>query len=96
MSHSAASIVAYLELLHASRHLIATAYTDGGVTLDEDNRRRVGRLQQHRVLVPYLQDDFRLSPSLGRHLDEVFQRQRSYTVGANFGKPDLAHEKERC
>lgn len=83
MSHSAASIVAYLELLHASRHLIAAAYTDGGVTMDEDNRRRVGQLQQHRVLVPYLQDDFRLSPSLGRHLDEVFQRQRSYAVGAN-------------
>ena len=41
---------------------------------------------QHRVLIPYFQQDFRISPTLGRHLDEVFQRQRSYAVGANFGE----------
>ncbi|MEO6321935.1 MAG: hypothetical protein ABIR56_14710 [Polaromonas sp.] len=86
MSQSVASIVAYLELLHANRHLVAAAYSHGGVAMDEDNQRRVRQLQQHRVLVPYLQDDFRLSPRLGRHLDEVLQRQRSYAVGANFGE----------
>lgn len=93
MSQSVASIVAYLELLHANRHLVAAAYSHGGVALDEDNQRRVRQLQQQRVLVPYLQDDFRLSPSLGRHLDEVFQRQRSYAVGANFG--ELVHRLEQ-
>lgn len=86
MSQGINSIVAYLELLHANRHLIAAAYCNGGVGIDEENQRKVRQLQQHRVLVPYLQDDFRLSPSFGRHLDEVFQRQRSYAVGANFGE----------
>ena len=93
MSQSVASIVAYLELLHANRHLVAAAYSNGGVAMDEENQRRVRQLQQQRVLVPYLQDDFRLSPSLGRHLDEVFQRQRSYAVGANFG--ELVHRLEQ-
>lgn len=86
MSQSADSIIAYLELLHANRHLIANTYCNGGVSMNEDNQRRVRQLQQHRVLIPYFQDDFRLSPSLGQHLDEVFQRQRSYAVGANFGE----------
>nr|WP_294863799.1 hypothetical protein [uncultured Pseudogulbenkiania sp.] len=86
MSQSADSIISYLELLHSNRHLIAAAYCNGGVGMDEDNQRRIRQLQQHRVLIPYFQDDYRLSPSLGRHLDEVFQRQRSYAVGANFGE----------
>lgn len=86
MSQSADSIIAYIELLHSNRHLIASAYCNGGVGLNEDNQRRVRQLQQHRVLIPYIQDEFRLSPSLSRHMDEVFQRQRSYAVGANFGE----------
>lgn len=93
MSQSPASIVAYLELLHANRELIAAAYGHGGIVMNEDNQRRIRQLQQHRVLLPYLQDDFRISPSLGRHLDEVFQRQRSYVVGANFG--ELIHRLEQ-
>ena len=86
MSQTESGIVAYLDLLHANRHLIAAAYCNGGVNMDDDNQRKIRQLQQHRVLIPYHQDDFRLSPSFGRHLDEVFQRQRSYAVGANFGE----------
>lgn len=86
MSQSINSIVSYLELLHANRHLIAATYCNGGVGIDAENQRKVRQLQQHRVLIPYFQDDFRLSPSFERHLDEVFQRQRSYAIGANFGE----------
>ena len=93
MSQSAASIVAYLELLHANRHLVAAAYSNGGVASDADNLRKIRQLQQSRVLVHYVQDDFRLSPSLSRHFDEVFQRQRSYAVGANFS--ELLHRLEQ-
>ena len=85
MSQSIDSIVAYIDLLHANRQLIAAAYCNGGVVLDPDNQRRIRQLQQHRVMLPYFQNEFRLSLSLGRHLDEAFQRQRSYAVGANFG-----------
>lgn len=86
MSQSIDTIVAYLEVLHANRHLIAAAYCQGGIALEDENQRRIRQLMQHRVLIPYFQQDFRISPTLGRHLDEVFQRQRSYAVGANFGE----------
>lgn len=86
MSQSIDTIVAYLEVLHANRELIAAAYCQGGVALEDANQRRIRQLMQHRVLIPYFQQDFRISPTLGRHLDEVFQRQRSYAVGANFGE----------
>ena len=79
------TIVAHLELLHANKHLIAAAYCRGGVAQDEENQRSIRQLMQHRVLIRYFQQDFRISPTLGRHLDEVSQRQRSYAVGANFG-----------
>ncbi|MBH2020113.1 MAG: hypothetical protein I8H91_11330 [Burkholderiales bacterium] len=85
MSQSIDTIVAYLEVLHVNRHLIAAAYCQGGIALEDENQRRIRQLMQHRVLIPYFQQDFRISPTLGRHLDEVFQRQRSYAVGANFG-----------
>lgn len=86
MSQSIDTIVAYLEVLHANRLLIAAAYCQGGIALEDENQRRIRQLMQHRVLIPYFQQDFRISPTLGRHLDEVFQRQRSYAVGANFGE----------
>ena len=85
MSQSIDSIMDYIALLHANKDLIAAAYCNGGVILDPDNQRRIRQLQQYRVMLPYFQNEFRLSLSLGRHLDEAFQRQRSYAVGANFG-----------
>ena len=89
MSQSVDTIVAYLEVLHANKHLIAEAYCNGGIALEEENQRKIRQLIENRVLIPYFQQDFRISPTLGRHLDEVFQRQRSYAVGANF--VDLAN-----
>ncbi len=86
MSQTKDSIVAYLELLHANRQLIAQAYANGGATLDESNQRQMHKLVQSRVLMPYLQNDYRLNVSLANHLNEVFQRQRRYMVGANFSE----------
>lgn len=86
MNQSADSIVVYLDALHANRHLIADAYNQGGVVMVEENQRKIRQLQQHRALVPYIHDEFRLNSSLSRHLDEVFQRQRNYAIGANFGE----------
>lgn len=89
MSQNTDTIVAYLDVLHANKHLIAAAYCQGGIVLDEDNQRKIRQLLQHRVLTPYFEQDFRINPTLVRHLDGVFQKQRSYAVGANFG--DLTH-----
>lgn len=86
MSRAQDGIVAYLELLHTHRHLIAAAWAHGGaLTADEDNRRAVTELQRRRTLIPYVDAEFRLNPSLGRHLDEVFDRARLYAVGADLG-----------
>lgn len=85
LSHTTDSIENYIKLLYDNRELIAQAYCNGGVSLTEDNRKKVHALQQARVLLPYMQDEFKVTPSLNRHLDEVFTRQRSYAIGANFG-----------
>ncbi|HMW31443.1 MAG TPA: hypothetical protein PLP08_18045 [Plasticicumulans sp.] len=86
MSRAQDGIVAYLELLHAHRHLIAAAWANGGaLSAGDDNRRAVTELQRRRTLIPYIDDEFRLNPSLGRHLDEVFDRARLYAVGADLG-----------
>lgn len=84
MSATADSIVAYLNVLHTHRELIAETYQQNSITLTAENQRAIRLLQQQRILSPYLQDEFRLTPSLTRHLDEVFQRQRNYAIGSNF------------
>ncbi|MFY9259895.1 MAG: hypothetical protein WAO71_05225 [Gallionella sp.] len=81
---SAEGIASYLAVLHKHRLLIADAYHGNTLTRSEENHRAISELQQHRALIPYLQDEFRLSPSLSRHLDEVSQRQRNYAVSSNF------------
>ena len=78
------SIVTYLGLLYNNRQLLADTYHKGTISLTEENRATIRKLQQQRVLLPYLQDQFRLAPSLNRHLDEVLQRQRNYAVSSNF------------
>lgn len=78
-------IVVYLGLL-THRHLIAAAWALGDtLSADGDNRRAVGELQRRRTLIPYVDAEFRLNPSLGRHLDAVSDRVRLYAVGADFG-----------
>ncbi len=69
---------------------IAQAYANGGATLDESNQRQMHKLVQSRVLMLYLQNDYRLNVSLANHLNEVFARQRCYMVGANFSGVDCA------
>jgi hypothetical protein len=86
LNQSTDSIVVYLEALYANRNLIADAYNHGGVVMAEENQRKIRQLQQHRALIPYIHEEFRLNSSLSRHLDELFQRQRNYAVGTNFGE----------
>jgi hypothetical protein len=77
-------IVAYLNVLHTHRELVAETYHRNSITLTTENQGAIRKLQQQRILSPYLQDEFRLAPSLTRHLDEVFQRQRNYAISSNF------------
>lgn len=84
MNATTDGIVAYLNVLHTHRQLIAETYHRNSITLTDDNQRAIRQLQQQRILSPYLQDEFRLAPSLTRHLDEVFQRQRNYAISSNF------------
>ena len=79
-------IVAYIEMLYKDRHLIADAYCGGTVGLTEQNQKSVRRLQQFRVMRPdgMREESFRLGSTLSKHLDEVFQRFRNYTVSSNF------------
>lgn len=79
-------IIAYLNVLHNHRQLIAETYHSNTVCLTAENQRAIRQLQQQRILFPYLQDEFRLAPSLSRHLDEVFQRQRNYAISSNFAE----------
>ncbi len=85
VSHTTESIENYIKLLYDNREVVAQVYCNGGISLNDENKRKVRALQQARVLLPYIQDEFKLTPSLNRHLDEVFTRQRSYAIGTNFG-----------
>lgn len=89
MSQSQDLVIAYLELLHKHRELIAAAYHTGSVTRSDEARtvRGIGELQQRRTLVPLTRQDFRLATSLVRHLDEVLQKEQLYAaVGAQTGE----------
>lgn len=79
-------IVAYIEMLYKDRHIIADTYCEGALGLTEQNQKSVRRLQQFRVMRPEGSRDesFRLGITLSKHLDEVFQRLRNYTVSSNW------------
>lgn len=80
-------VIKYLEMLHRQRAVLAAAYHRGSVSKDDDNARAIYELQQHRALVPFTQDTYRLASSLARHLDEVLQKERLYlAVGANISE----------
>lgn len=82
-------VIAYLETLHRQRELVAAAYHRGNVTRSDGlgTARGIYELHQHRTLVPYTQDSFRLASSLIRHLDEVLQKEQMYAaVGGNIGE----------
>jgi hypothetical protein len=102
MSHSADLVIKYLEVLHRQRAVLAEAYHRGSVGKADENARALYELHQHRALVPFTQESYRLASSLARHLDEALQKERMYAaVGANIGElagrlPYLIDETEKA
>lgn len=88
MSIIADAVVGHLELLHTNRHLIAQMYTDGHVARTEENSKRLNQLLQVRAIrINATQEEsYRLSPTLGRLLDEATHKSRSYSVSADFAE----------
>lgn len=91
MSRTDDLVIAYLETLHRHRALIAAAYHQGRVQpgTEPATPRGIQELRRHRALVPLDQESFRLASSLGRHFDEVLQKEQLFAaVGGNVA--DLA------
>jgi hypothetical protein len=75
-----------LAALAAHKDLIEEAYARGGVRRNVDNAREVMTLHQYRILVSDGQDEYHLSRTFSRFLDDVTQRQRLYeALGENIG-----------
>lgn len=84
-------VIAYIEMLHRHRTLIAAVYHQGSVDAGSEVAmpRGIQELRRHRTLVPLSQESFRLASSLARHLDEVLQKEQLFAaVGGNIA--DLA------
>jgi hypothetical protein len=84
-------VVAYIEVLHRHRKLVAAAYHEGWIEESAElaTPRGIQELRRHRALVPLTQDAFRLASSLARHIDEVLQKEQLFAaVGGNIA--DLA------
>ncbi|MFM0473990.1 hypothetical protein [Paraburkholderia strydomiana] len=99
MAEKSDLVVAYLTKLSKHKELIALAYHHGSVDASDarDGGRGIFELNQARVLVPYKEGTYRLASSLSKHLDEVLQVERLYSVaGANVSElaqrlPDIAN-----
>jgi hypothetical protein len=86
MADKADLVINHLSELYKHKELVAAAYHRGSVDKsdDPDNGRGLYRLNQARILVPYREGTYRLATSLAKHLDEVLQIERLYSVvGAN-------------
>lgn len=78
-----------LAALAAHKDLIEEAYARGCIRRNLDNARQVMTLHQYRILVSDGQDEYHLSRTFSRFLDDVTQRQRLYeAVGDNIGALD--------
>lgn len=78
-----------LAALAAHKDLIEEAYARGGIRRTVDNAREVMTLHQYRILVSDGQDEYHLSRTFSRFLDDVTQRQRLYeALGENIGALD--------
>lgn len=84
MNNAKDVVTQYIDALHTAREVIAEAYHAGTVTLNDATQRKIRMLQQHRAIVPYMHDEFRLSSSLNGHLDIVAQRWRNFDIPTNF------------
>lgn len=84
-------VIAYIEVLHLYRELVAAAYHGGWIDASSEPGfpRGIQDLHRQRTLVPLARDAFRLASSLTRHLDEVMQKEQLFAaVGGNIA--DLA------
>jgi hypothetical protein len=84
-------VIAYIEVLHRHRELVAAAYHGAWIDASSEpaTPRGIQDLRRHRALVPLARDAFRLASSLARHLDEVLQKEQLFAaVGGNIA--DLA------
>lgn len=91
MSRTDDLVVAYIEVLHRHRAMVAAAYHQGWIDAGGESAtpRGIQDLRRHRTLVPLTQDAFRLASSLARHFDEVLQKEQLFAaVGGNIA--DLA------
>lgn len=79
-------ILSYIESLHASRHLIAEAYCNGGVDIRDDNARELSVLQQIRVMGinPRKEESLRLTPRITELLDDRLSRFSLMAVASDF------------
>lgn len=75
-------VIAYIDLLHRHKFLVAEAYHQGRVTADEERRteRGIQDLRRQRTLVVLDADSFRLASSLSRHLDDVLQKDQPFSA----------------
>ncbi|MHA6847218.1 hypothetical protein [Ralstonia syzygii] len=75
-------VINHLSEIYKHRELVAAAYHHGSVDAsdDPDGGRGLYRLNQARILVPYREGTYRLATSLAKHLDEVLQVERLYSV----------------
>ncbi len=91
MSRTDDLVIAYIEVLHRHRELVAAAYHGAWIDASSEpaTPRGIQELRRHRTLVPLARDAFRLASSLARHLDEVLQKEQLFAaVGGNIA--DLA------
>lgn len=82
MAEKSDLVINHLSELYKHRELVAAAYYCGSVDASDDpgGGRGLYRLNQARILVPYREGTYRLATSLSKHLDEVLQIERLYSV----------------
>jgi len=78
-------VLTLISRLHSHQDLVSAAYHEGEVVRNDDNRRGIEYLQQHKVLIPRTQDTLTLHTTFRRFLDASLNIERLYRVGADVG-----------
>jgi hypothetical protein len=86
MNSNQQDIVAFIEDMHAARHLIAEAYCNGSIDILDENQKLLRKLQQIRAMRPNVNRDnsLRLSSPMMNLLDQAVHRVRSLAISSNF------------
>lgn len=81
-------VIAFIDALHESKHLIAQAYADGSVELDDFSQKKLRRLQQLQAMRPdpMRENSLRLSGNMVKVLDQAVERVRNLKVSVNFSE----------